>query len=128
MKELLKELEKIEKESREKLDECISNYLSGKDFEKTMDHFELMKICNNRYKDIKAIHELVKTVIERIKMTLEYKKSEKDEAYNNYMSSLPLKTNGDYYFAGLFEGELNAYKEIIKILFGGDHDESDNQN
>lgn len=115
------------KESREKLDKCITNYLSGKDFEKTMDYFELMKICNNRHKDIKAIHELVKTAIERIKMTLEYKKSEKDEAYNHYMSSISLKTNGDYYFAGLFEGELNAYKEIIKMLFGVDNDESNKE-
>ena len=126
MKELLKELERIEKESREKLDDCMTNYLSGKYFEKTIDYFELMKILNNRYKDIKAINDNVKVVCERIKKTLEYKKSKKDEAYNNYMSSLRLKTKGDYYFAGLFEGEFNSYKEIIKILFGGDNDESNN--
>ena len=127
MKELLKDLERIEKESREKLDECISNYLIAKDFDKTNEYVDLIKIYNNCYKDIKAINDSVKVACERIKKTLEYKKSEKDEAYNNYMSSLPLKTKGDYYFAGLFEGELNAYKEIIKILFGDDNNESDKE-
>lgn len=127
MEELLKDLEEIEKVSREKLDECISNYLRENDFSKTNEYVDLMKIYNNCYKDIKAINDIVKVATERIKKTLEYKKSEKDEAYNNYMSSLLLKTKGDYYFAGLFEGELNSYKEIIKILIGGDNDESNKE-
>lgn len=124
MKELLNELERIEKESQAKLNDCISSYLKEKDFDKTKKYVDLLKIFNDRYKDIHGINEIVKTALNRIKLLLEYKKSKKDEAYNNYISS-SIKTNGDYYFAGLFEGELNAYKEIIKMLFG-DNDESDN--
>lgn len=127
MKELLKELERIEKESQAKLNDCISSYLKESDFNKYK-HAESLRIFNNRCNDMHAINEIVKTALNRIKLSLEYKKSEKDESYNNYMSSYSLKTNGDYYFAGLFEGELNAYKEIIKMLFGGDdNNESNNK-
>ena len=127
MKQLIEELERIEKESRAKLDYCISNYLREKDFSKMNRYVDLMPIFNTRYEDIKAINELIKTALNRIKLTLEYKKSEKDKGYNHYMSSFSLKTNGDYYFAGLFEGELKAYKEIIESLFGGDKDESNKE-
>lgn len=127
MKELLKELERLEKESQAKLNDCISSYLKENDYTKYNKHVELLRIFNNRYKDMQAINDIVKSAVNRIKLSLEYKKSEKDEAYNHYMSSFSLKTNGDYFFAGLFEGELNAYKEIIKMLFGGDNDESDKE-
>ena len=122
MKELLKEFERLEKESQAKLNDCISSYLKEDDFTKINKHVENLRIFDNRYKDMQAINDLIKTAINRIKLSLEYKKSKNEEEYDHYMSSYSLKTNGDYYFAGLFEGQLNAYKEIIELLFGGDND------
>lgn len=125
MKQLIEELEIIEKESQAKLNDCISSYLKEQDYTK---YVESLRIFNNRYKDMHAINELIKTAIKRIKLSLEYKKSKKAEEYDHYMGSYLLKTNGDYFMAGIFKGQLDAYKEIIKLLFGGDNDESNNQN
>ena len=93
MEKLIKELEKMEKESPELLKEWID--------------------------------ELAKTIpVEEIKRTLKHKKNEKLEEYNHYLEAYSLKTPGDYYFLGIFKGQLDAYKEIIEMLFGNEEDEN----
>lgn len=127
MKELLKELEIIEKESQANLNDCISSYLKEQDYTKCNKYVESLRIFGNRCNDIHAINETVKTEVNRIKLLLEYKKSKKEEKYCNYASSFAWKSDNDFFQGGRLKGEFEAYKEIIKILFGCDNDESDKE-
>ena len=124
MKILLEEFERLEKESQAKLNDCISSYLKDDDYTKCNKHVESLRFFNERYKDIKAINEIVKVAIERIKSTLVYKECKKDDEYENYVSSFVWKKDSDFCQGGYLKGQLDAYKEIIKSLFGGDNDES----
>lgn len=123
MKQLIEELERIEKESQAKLNDCISSYLKEQDYTKCNKYVESLRIFNNRYKDMHAINELVKVASNRIKLSLEYKKSEKIKKYD-YASSFVWKSDNDFFQGGRLKGEIDAYKEIIKMLFGCDNDES----
>lgn len=120
MKELLKELERLEKESQAKLSDCISSYLKESDFTKYNKHVESLRIFNNRCNDMYVINEIVKTALNRIKLSLEYKKSEKEKKYDNYAASFVWKSDNDFFQGGRLKGEFAAYTEIIKMLFGDD--------
>lgn len=83
MKELIKDLKRIEEESQTKLNDCISSYLKEDDFTKVNTHTETLRIFNNRYNDIKEINEIVRAHIKTTKMLLDYKKTKKQTSMMN---------------------------------------------